>query len=130
MTGNTDGPDADFCARDQFGQKDGTGSLVEYSARFLAAQVSSSQHSAQFVLNMAPFNFQPSSAGTPFWSHVPQRETTNVHASGQVCMFEGKNGRDFRAFTSALLLFIKTSSRPASSSHGRLASPCWLCSAS
>jgi len=59
MTGNTDGPDADFCARDQFGQKDGTGSLVEYSARFLAAQVSSSQHSAQFVLNMAPFNFQP-----------------------------------------------------------------------
>jgi hypothetical protein len=32
-------------------------------------------------------------------SHVPKRETTNVHNSGQMCMFQGKNGRDFRAFT-------------------------------
>ncbi len=72
-----------------FGQKGGTVSLVEYSA--------------QFVLTMAHFNLQPSSAGARFWSHVPQREATNVHDWGQVCLFEGKIGRDFRAFTTESL---------------------------
>jgi len=71
-----------------FGQKDGTVSLIE--------------HSAQFVLNMAHFNLQPSSAGKRFWSHVPQRETTNVHDSGQVCTFPGKNGPGFEALTQVL----------------------------
>jgi len=56
MMVNTDRPDSDFCARDQFGQKDGTVSLVEHAARFLAALVSSSKHAAQCVLNMAHFN--------------------------------------------------------------------------
>jgi hypothetical protein len=48
---------------------------------------------------MAHFNLQLSSAGTRFWSHVPQRETTNVHDWGQVCMFQGKKGPGFEAFT-------------------------------
>src|SRR5438132_9040440 len=54
----------------------------------LTQLVSASEHAAS-----------PLSAGTRFWSHVPKRETTNVHDSGQVCMFQGKNGPDSRAFT-------------------------------
>ncbi|WP_201364243.1 hypothetical protein [Dictyobacter formicarum] len=32
-------------------------------------------------------------------SGFPRKRCLNVHDSGQVCMFEGKIGRDFRAFT-------------------------------
>ena len=33
-------------------------------------------------------------------SGFPRKLCPNVHDWGQVCMFQGKNGRDFRAFTS------------------------------
>ena len=29
----------------------------------------------------------------------PRKSVSNVHDSGQVCMFQGKNGRNFKAFT-------------------------------
>jgi hypothetical protein len=35
----------------------------------------------------------------PFWSHVPQRETTNVHDWEQVGVFQGQHHRGFGAFT-------------------------------
>src|SRR5258708_7141505 len=34
----------------------------------------------------------------------PGNACPNVHDSGQVCMFQGKNGRDFRAFTTRILV--------------------------
>ena len=35
-------------------------------------------------------------------SGFPRKRVSNVHDSGQVCMFQGKNGRNFKAFTSML----------------------------
>jgi hypothetical protein len=34
----------------------------------------------------------------------PGNACPNVHDSGQVCMVQGKNGRDFRAFTTRILV--------------------------
>ncbi len=33
-------------------------------------------------------------------SGFPRKRVSNVHDSGQVCMIQGKNGRNFKAFTS------------------------------
>src|SRR5436305_2627395 len=32
-------------------------------------------------------------------SGFPRKRVSNVHNSGQVCMFQGKNSRNFKAFT-------------------------------
>ena len=36
-------------------------------------------------------------------SGFPRKLCPNVHDWGQVCMFQGKNGRDFRAFTMSIV---------------------------
>src|SRR5258708_2173207 len=45
---------------------------------------------------MAHFNLQPSSAGMRFWSHVPKRETPNVHDGGASVHVSGQKWSGFR----------------------------------